>query len=133
MEEEIPLLKKDMNAVKTINLNKQALYSSLTSKEKSGRFFNKSILHYAATMEIFSFNNIGGISYEKLCSSIPKTLGSRSSIQNLLNEGLEKKLLIKVESKKDKRIKNYFLNNNFYDVYLNWIKEQKIIFNNLKT
>ena len=49
-----------------IKLNK-ALYSSLTSSDKFGRFFNKSILHYAAIMEVFSYNKLEGISYEKLC------------------------------------------------------------------
>ncbi len=121
-----------MNAEEIINFNKKALYSSLTSANTSSRFFNKSILHYAATMEIFSFTKTGGISYEKLCLNIPKTLGSRSSIQNLLNEGLDKKLLIKVESTKDKRIKNYFLNDSFYHLVISWIKEQKNIYNNLK-
>ena len=118
-----------MNAEEIIKLNKEALYSSLTSKDTFGKFFNKSILHYAAIMEVFSFNKIGGISYEKLCHSIPKSLGSRSSIQNLLNEGLDKTLLIKVESKKDKRIKNYFLSDEFYYTFLDWIKTQRKIFN----
>ena len=118
-----------MNAEEIIKLNKEALYSSLTSTDTFGKFFNKSILHYAAIMEVFSFNKIGGISYEKLCHSIPKSLGSRSSIQNLLNEGLDKALLIKVESKKDKRIKNYFLSDEFYRMVLDWIKMQKIIYN----
>jgi len=121
-----------MNAEEIINFNKKALYSSLTSTDTSSRFFNKSILHYAASMEIFSFNKTGGISYEKLCLNIPKTLGSRSSIQNLLNEGLDKKLLLKIESNKDKRIKNYFLDDSFYQLVVNWIKEQKNIYNNLK-
>jgi len=121
-----------MNAEEIINFNKKVLYSSLTSSDISGRFFNKSILHYAASMEIFSFTKKDGISYEKLCLNIPKTLGSRSSIQNLLNEGLDKKLLLKVESNKDKRIKNYFLNDSFYQLVLNWIKEQKNIYNNFK-
>jgi len=121
-----------MNAEEIINFNKKALYSSLTSKDISSRFFNKTILHYAATMEIFSFTKIGGISYEKLCLNIPKALGSRSSIQNLLNEGLDKKLLLKIESNKDKRIKNYFLNDSFYQLVVDWIKEQKNIYNNLK-
>ena len=121
-----------MNAEEIINFNKKALYSSLTSTNTSSRFFNKSILHYAATMEIFSFTKTGGVSYEKLCFNIPKTLGSRSSIQNLLNEGLDKKLLLKIESTKDKRIKNYFLNDSFYQLVVNWIKEQKNIYNNLK-
>ena len=121
-----------MNAEEIINFNKKALYSSLTSKDTSSRFFNKTILHYAATMEIFSFTKTGGISYEKLCLNIPKALGSRSSIQNLLNEGLDKKLLLKIESTKDKRIKNYFLEDSFYQLVVNWIKEQKYIYNNLK-
>ena len=121
-----------MNAEEIINFNKKALYTSLTSTDTSSRFFNKSILHYAATMEIFSFTKTGGISYEKLCLNIPKALGSRSSIQNLLNEGLDKKLLLKIESNKDKRIKNYFLNESFYQLIVNWIKEQKNIYNNLK-
>ena len=121
-----------MNAEEIINFNKKVLYSSLTSSDISGRFFNKSILHYAASMEIFSFTKKDGISYEKLCLNIPKTLGSRSSIQNLLNEGLDKKLLLKVESNKDKRIKNYFLKDSFYQLVLNWIKEQKNIYNNFK-
>ena len=121
-----------MNAEEIINFNKKALYSSITSSDKSSRFFNKSILHYAVSMEIFSFTKKGGISYEKLCLNIPKTLGSRSSIQNLLNEGLDKKLLLKVESKKDKRIKNYYLNDSFYQLVVHWIKEQKNIYNGLK-
>ena len=121
-----------MNAEEIINFNKKALYTSLTSTDTSSRFFNKSILHYAATMEIFSFTKTAGISYEKLCLNIPKTLGSRSSIQNLLNEGLDKKLLLKIESNKDKRIKNYFLNDSFYQLVVNWIKEQKNIYNKLK-
>ena len=118
-----------MNAEEIIKLNKEALYSSLTSSDIFGKFFNKSILHYAAIMEVFSFNKLGGISYEKLCHSIPKSLGSRSSIQNLLNEGLDKKLLVKIENEKDKRIKNYFLSDDFYHMVLDWIKAQKRIYN----
>ena len=118
-----------MNAEEIIKLNKEALYSSLTSSDIFGKFFNKSILHYAAIMEVFSFNKLGGISYEKLCYNIPKSLGSRSSIQNLLNEGLDKNLLIKIESEKDKRIKNYFLSDDFYHMVLDWIKAQKRIYN----
>ena len=118
-----------MNAEEIIKLNKEALYSSLTSTDTFGKFFNKSILHNAAIMEIFSFNKLGGISYEILCHSIPKSLGSRSSIQNLLNEGLDKKLFVKVESEKDKRIKNYFLSDDYYHMVLDWIKTQKKIYN----
>ena len=118
-----------MNAEEIIKLKKTALYSSLLSSDTYGKFFNKSILHNAVIMEIFTYNNKLGISYEKLCLSIPKTLGSRSSIQNLLNEGLDKKILIKIESSIDKRIKNYYLSDDFAKMLVDWIKKQKFIFN----
>ena len=118
-----------MNAEEIIKLKKNALYNSLDSNDFFGKFFNKSMLHNAVIMEVFSKNNFGGISYEKLCSNIPKVLGSRSSIQNLLNEGLDKKILKKIESEKDKRIKNYYLSDEFSGLVVEWIKKQKNIFN----
>ncbi len=87
------------------------------------------MLHYAVIMEVFSKNSFDGISYEKLCNNIPKVLGSRSSIQNLLNEGLDKKIFKKIENNKDKRIKNYFLSDEFSNLVIEWVKKQKNIFN----
>tara|TARA_Y100000022_G_C13025257_1_gene273019 strand:- start:224 stop:583 length:360 start_codon:yes stop_codon:yes gene_type:complete len=118
-----------MNAEEIIKLKKNALYTSLESKDFFSRFFNKSMLHYAVIMEVFSKNNFDGISYEQLCSNVPKVLGSRSSIQNLLNEGLDKKIFKKIENNKDKRIKNYFLSDEFSNLLIEWIKKQKNIFN----
>ena len=120
---------KIMNAEEIIKLNKEALYSGLTSNDNFCKFFNKSILHYAAIMELFFYNKTEGISYEKLCLNIPKSIGSRSSIQNLLNDGLDQKLLLKVENQKDKRIKNYFLSDECYHMVLDWIRYQKKIYN----
>ena len=118
-----------MNAEEIIKLKKNALYTSLESKDFFGKFFNKSMLHYAVIMEVFSKNNFDGISYEKLCSNVPKVLGSRSSIQNLLNEALDKNILKKIESDKDKRIKNYYLSDESSGLVIEWIKKQKNIFN----
>ena len=118
-----------MNAEEIIRLKTTALYSSLKGTNTFGKFFNKSILHNVVVMEIFYNKIVNGISYEKLCINIPKTLGSRSSIQNLLNEGLDKKILVKVENKKDKRIKNYYLSEQSSELVIDWIKKQKIIFN----
>ena len=118
-----------MNAEEIIKLKKTSLYSSIESTNVFSKFFNKSILHNAVVMEIFSNNIFDGISYERLCLNIPKTLGSRSSIQNLLNEGLDQKILLKVENKKDKRIKNYHLSDQCSKSLIDWIKTQKIIFN----
>ena len=118
-----------MNAEEIIKLKKNALYSILESKNIFGKFFHKSILHNAVIMEIFSKNKHNGISYEKLCINIPKSLGSRSSIQNLLNEALDKNILKKIESDKDKRIKNYYLSDESSGLVIEWIKKQKNIFN----
>ena len=118
-----------MNVEKIIKLKTDSLYVSLTSTNIFGKFFYKSILHNAVVMEIFSANKKNGISYEKLCSDIPKLLGSRSSIQNILNEGLEKKILMKIKNKEDRRIKNYYLTYDFSEMIFEWIKSQKQIFN----
>lgn len=116
-----------MNIEEIVKLKKKALYTSLKSPDIFGKFFNKSILHNAVVMEIFS-NSSNGISYEKLCLSIPKSIGSRSSIQNLLNEGLDKKIFKKIESQKDKRIKNYYLSESFSRMVVSWVKDLKKIF-----
>ncbi len=117
-----------MKEKEIIKLQSQTLYNSLENGDIHGKFFYKSILHNAATMEIFS-NNFDGISYEKLCLKIPKTIGSRSSIQNLLNEGIDKNIFVKIESTKDKRIKKYYLSKEFNQMILDWIKDQKKIYN----
>ena len=118
-----------MNVKGIIELNKIALYYSIESTNIFNKFFYKSLLHHAVVMEIFCNNDLGGISYEKLCLNIPKSLGSRSSIQNLLSEGLDKKILKKVENNQDRRVKKYFLTEEFYEKKVNWIKNQKNIFN----
>ena len=118
-----------MNVKGIIELNKIALYYSIESTNIFDKFFYKSLLHHAVVMEIFCNNDLSGISYEKLCLNIPKSLGSRSSIQNLLSEGLDKKILIKVENNQDRRVKKYFLTKEFYEKKVNWIKNQKNIFN----
>ena len=118
-----------MNAEKIIKLKKDSLYLSLSNSDIFGKFFYKSFLHSTIIMEIFSANKKNGISYEKLCSNIPKLLGSRSSIQNMLNEGLDLKILKKIDNKEDKRIKNYYLSDDFLEMMLEWVKGQKQIFN----
>ena len=118
-----------MNPEKIIKLKKDSLYLSLSNSDIFGKFFYKSFLHSTIIMEIFSANKKNGISYEKLCSNTPKLLGSRSSIQNILNEGLDLKILKKIDNKEDKRIKNYYLSDDFSEMILEWVKSQKQIFN----
>ena len=112
-----------------INLKKNDLYMRIKSSNIYNNFFYKSILHNLLVMEIFCNNSTDGIAFETLCSNIPKLLGSRTTIQKLLNEGVEKNLFKKVLSKKDKRIKNYYLSNEFFKILVDWVKVQKNIFN----
>jgi len=117
-----------VNAI--IKEKKREIYFSCKSGDYSSRFFFKSILHHVISLEIYENNNDSGISFEKICLNIPNSIGSRSSIQSILNDALEKDIFTKKESKKDKRIKNYFLSNNYFDLINNWINKEKLYFTN---
>ena len=85
---------------------KRNIYSSFFSDNYSYKFFFKSILHHVISLEVYENNDRDGISFETICSNVPKSIGSRSSIQSILNEALYQNLFKKYQSKKDKRIKN---------------------------
>ena len=64
-------------------------------------------------------------------ANIPKSIGSRSSIQSILNEALEKNIFVKEQSKTDKRIKNYYLSNNFLDMINTWLRKEGSFFSKM--
>ena len=111
-----------------IKEKKRNIYSSYFSNDYSYKFFFKSILHHVVSLEVYENHNLDGISFETICANVPKSIGSRSSIQSILNEALDKKIFKKFQSKKDKRIKNYFLENNFSDMINNWLKKEHSYF-----
>ena len=111
-----------------IKEKKRNIYSSFFSDDQSYKFFFKSILHHVISLEVYENNNKDGISFEAICANVPKSIGSRSSIQSILNEALDKNIFKKFQSKKDKRIKNYFLENNFSDMINNWLKKEHSYF-----
>ena len=76
-----------------------------------------------------SLDNLDGISFETICSNIPKSIGSRSSIQSILNEALDKNIFVKEQSQNDKRIKNYYLSHNFLNMINSWLKKESTFFN----
>ena len=112
-----------------IKEKKRNIYTSFFSDNYSSRFFFKSILHHVISLEVYENNNLDGISFETICSNVPKSIGSRSSIQSILNDALDRNIFLKYQSEKDKRIKNYFLSDEFYHCVLDWIKIQKRIYN----
>ncbi len=85
---------------------------------KEYRYLFQSKLHN------FVLNQIGiamctnkNLSFETLCDSLPKRLGSRSSILSVLSSGVEKKFLYKSVCKEDKRLRVYKMNSNFFELW----------------
>ena len=113
-----------------IKEKKRDIYSSFFSKNYSSKFFFKSILHHVISLEVYENNNSDGISFETICSNVPKSIGSRSSIQSILKDALDKNIFLKYQSKKDKRIKNYYLSLSYFDLINKWINKEKSYFLN---
>ena len=120
-----------MTETEIIKEKKRNIYSSFFSEDYVSKFLFKSILHHVISLEIYENNRSNGISFETICSNIPKSIGSRSSIQSILNEALEKNIFVKEQSQSDKRIKNYYLSNNFLDMINGWLKKEGSFFNKM--
>ena len=120
-----------MTETEIIKEKKRNIYSSFFSEDYVYKFLFKSILHHVICLEIYENNRSNGISFETICTNIPKSIGSRSSIQSILNEALEKNIFVKEQSQSDKRIKNYYLSNNFLDMINGWLKKEGSFFNKM--
>ena len=120
-----------MTEADIIKEKKRNIYSSFFSEDYVSKFLFKSILHHVISLEIYENNRLNGISFEAICANIPKSIGSRSSIQSILNEALERNIFFKEQSKTDKRIKNYYLSKNFFEMINSWLKKEGSFFNKL--
>ena len=120
-----------MTETEIIKEKKRNIYSSYFSDDYVSNFLFKSILHHVISLEIYENNRLNGISFETICANIPKSIGSRSSIQSILNEALEKNIFTKEQSKTDKRIKNYYLSNNFFNMINTWLQKEGSYFSKL--
>tara|TARA_Y100000766_G_C18765068_1_gene535464 strand:- start:288 stop:647 length:360 start_codon:yes stop_codon:yes gene_type:complete len=104
------------------------IYSSFYSPDYPSQFFFKSMLHHVISLEVYESNYKGGISFEMICSKIPNSIGSRSSIQSILNDALNKNIFIKKQSNKDKRVKKFYLSDIYLNIINTWITKEKIYF-----
>ena len=125
------LLRYLMTETEIIKEKKRTIYSSFFSEDYVSKFLFKSILHHVISLEIYENNKLNGISFETICANIPKSIGSRSSIQSILNEDLEKNIFVKEQSESDKRIKNYYLSNNFLDMINTWLRKEGSFFSKM--
>ena len=106
------------------------IYTSFYSSDYPSQFFFKSMLHHVISLEIYNSNYDSGISFEMICSIIPNSIGSRSSIQSILNDALRKNIFIKKQSNDDKRVKKFYLSDNYLKIINTWIKKEEFYFTN---
>ena len=105
-------------------------FVDMTKMSKEDGFFRfayQSRTHWMLICLIGSYQN-KGISFEEACSRIDGSLASRSTIQNILENGHQQSYFFKKTSKKDKRIQLYFLTKESLNAVFNWVKRQEEIF-----
>ncbi len=127
-------LKKIMSEIKNILSNiKNDLYFGTNNEKTESQFFRSSILHFAISLEIGEGHyKDNPVSFETICSNIPKKIGSRSSIQNILNDAVYRGHFVKVINNKDKRIKQYLYSDKYSKMIFNWLEFQRNTLNGSK-
>ena len=80
---------------------------------------------------IFFIQSSKNTTLEDICLNIYPKVISRSTIQNILNEGVSIGFFEKKINIKDKRGKIYTLSSNAKDILDEWINNQKKIYNNI--
>ena len=84
----------------------------------------QSVLHWNVLMLIAdaTFNSYE-ISFEDICLKINHRVGSRTSIQNIIKVGIEKKFIDKEPSEKDSRRKVLYLSEIGNRSFINFVKK----------
>jgi hypothetical protein len=106
-----------------------SLYYTLENATPFQRYMYSTRLSFCICLEIAKSQYLNNASsFEKLCSIIPKSFGSRATVQNILNLGLNAGFLIKVQSKNDKRVQNIKIQDEFLIYIETWIKMHTGVF-----
>ena len=118
-----------MSDIKNILSNiKKDLYFGPDNEKVESQFFRSSVLHFAVSLEIGEGHYINNpASFETICANIPRKIGSRSSIQNILNDAVERGYFVKIVNTVDKRIKQYLYSDRYSKMIFGWIEFQKVI------
>ena len=113
-----------------IDLVKSDFYSKKSS-DPCYDFFYSSALAHLISLEIASSTYANQcISYEDLCKKMPSKLGCRSTIYSILNTAVRKGFFTKQYFNKDRRVKSYFLSENYSLMLTKWYLDQKKYFSN---
>ena len=120
------------NLGKVIEYMKKDLYSGPDNELKykdCAAFFKSSILNLAISFEVGEGHfKSEPISYEKICLNIPKKIGSRSSIQSVLNQAVELGFFQKEKSNLDKRVKKYVYSQTYEKMITDGIYNAESVF-----
>lgn len=105
------------------------LYYTLESASSFQKFMYSTRLSFCICLELAKQQYAGKTtSFEKLCNAIPKSFGSRATIQNILNMGLKSLFFTKVQSLTDKRVQDIKINEDHLKYVEIWIKMHTGIF-----
>ncbi len=103
---------------------------SLNNSDECKQFFFTSIMHLMVSLEIASSSILDEkISFSKLKSSIPSSLGTEQKIKEVLNEGIKNNFFIEKKSLKKNNQSYYKISEKFSLMITNWYLENKTKFN----
>tara|TARA_X000000368_G_scaffold283764_1_gene225319 strand:+ start:132 stop:491 length:360 start_codon:yes stop_codon:yes gene_type:complete len=108
------------------------LHNSGYKEENPLKRFLFSTKQHAILIFYISSLNDKKSTLEDICYNISPKVISRSTVQNILKEGVKINFLIKEINKKDKRAKYFKLTESAEKLMLNWINNRKELFSNLK-
>lgn len=102
----------------------------LKSSNSSGftQFFYRSRSTVLITLFVASGKRGHFHSLETILQTIPNRIVSRTTIKNILDEGVEQKFFLKTIDETDNRRRVYQLNTNLEPEIINWVKRQQRIF-----
>ena len=87
-------------------------------------FMFQSPLHWniMTIIALASFKENNSTSFQDICKKINSKVGSKSSIQTIIKNGILQGFINKKENSSDKRIKNLTLSHKAKDDYVKWLE-----------
>ena len=113
------------NIVDLVNASLDDLY--LGDNNKFIAYITKSPVSYILYLTLYKQYYLETWhSQEEIINLVPRIYGSRSTIINLINEGIEAEYILKRITSSDRRSVYYELGLEFYKILDNWVIERKI-------
>lgn len=127
------MAKMKKNALKDFFLYENQIRDDVSHISDSDRdfssFFYKSKTNILIVLLICSKKiDNSKLTYENICNTIVSRFKSRTTIKNVLNEGVDRGFFVKTKCSKDPRNKNYTPSIPVELFMKNWIKKERKIF-----